>query len=56
MEASGAGVVRHWNAGVNGISLHVPEQGPTAGPALLLLHGFPELWLSWRHQMVAIAA
>jgi pimeloyl-ACP methyl ester carboxylesterase len=47
--------VRHWNADVNGISLHVAERGPADGPAVLL-HGFLELWLSWRHQMVALAA
>lgn len=56
MEASGAGEVRHWNADVNGVSLHVAEQGPAAGPAVLLIHGFPELWFSWRHQMAALAA
>ncbi|KAL6638363.1 hypothetical protein ACP70R_023858 [Stipagrostis hirtigluma subsp. patula] len=56
MAAGGAGEVRHWNAAVNGVSLHVAEQGPAAGPAVLLLHGFPELWLSWRHQMAALAA
>ncbi|KAL6846875.1 hypothetical protein ACP4OV_022728 [Aristida adscensionis] len=56
MEAGGAGEVRHWNADVNGILLHVAEQGPAAGPPVLLLHGFPELWLSWRHQMAALAA
>lgn len=55
MEAGGAGEVRHWKADVNGISLHVAEQGPAAGPAVLLLHGFPELWLSWRHQMAALS-
>jgi pimeloyl-ACP methyl ester carboxylesterase len=26
-----------------------------AGPAVVLLHGFPELWYSWRHQMPALA-
>ncbi|KAI4988045.1 hypothetical protein ZWY2020_029675 [Hordeum vulgare] len=56
MEPGGAGEVRHWSAEVNGVSLHVAEQGPAAGPAVLLLHGFPELWLSWRHQMAALAA
>ncbi|KAK3140341.1 hypothetical protein QOZ80_5AG0399590 [Eleusine coracana subsp. coracana] len=55
MAAGGAGEVRHWNADVNGVSLHVAEQGPADGPAVLLLHGFPELWLSWRHQMSALA-
>ncbi|CAN6352537.1 unnamed protein product [Urochloa humidicola] len=54
MEA--AGEVRHWTAYINGISLHVAESGPSAGPAVLLIHGFPELWLSWRHQMAALAA
>uniref|UniRef100_A0A0D9Y1T5 AB hydrolase-1 domain-containing protein n=1 Tax=Leersia perrieri TaxID=77586 RepID=A0A0D9Y1T5_9ORYZ len=52
---SAGGEVRHWNADVNGISLHVAEQGPVDGPAVILLHGFPELWLSWRHQMAALA-
>uniref|UniRef100_A0ACD5XV43 Uncharacterized protein n=1 Tax=Avena sativa TaxID=4498 RepID=A0ACD5XV43_AVESA len=51
-----ASEVRHWTAEVNGVSLHVAEQGAAAGPAVLLLHGFPELWLSWRHQMAALAA
>ncbi|KAK3137129.1 hypothetical protein QOZ80_5BG0448280 [Eleusine coracana subsp. coracana] len=55
MATGGAGEVRHWNADVNGVSLHVAEQGPADGPAVLLLHGFPELWLSWRHQMAALA-
>ncbi|VAI41770.1 unnamed protein product [Triticum turgidum subsp. durum] len=50
------GGVRHWHADVNGVSLHVAEQGPADGPAVLLLHGFPELWLSWRHQMATLAA
>ena len=51
-----AGEVRHWNAGLNGVSIHVAEQGPADGTAVLLLHGFPELWFSWRHQMAALAA
>uniref|UniRef100_A0A0D9Y1T3 AB hydrolase-1 domain-containing protein n=1 Tax=Leersia perrieri TaxID=77586 RepID=A0A0D9Y1T3_9ORYZ len=42
---SAGGEVSHWNADVNGISLHVAEQGPADGPAVVLLHGFPELWL-----------
>ncbi|CAN6335259.1 unnamed protein product [Urochloa humidicola] len=51
-----AGEVRHWNAAVNGVSIHVAEQGPADGTVVLLFHGFPELWLSWRHQMAALAA
>ena len=37
----------------NGISMHVVEQGE--GPAVVLCHGFPELWYSWRHQIGALA-
>lgn len=37
----------------NGIRLHVAEAGE--GPLVLLLHGFPECWYSWRHQIPAIA-
>ena len=39
--------------GVNGLSMHVAEQGE--GPAIVLSHGFPELWYSWRHQIPALA-
>lgn len=56
MSAEAAAEVRHWTADVNGISIHVAERGPADGPAVLLIHGFPELWLSWRHQMAALAA
>jgi pimeloyl-ACP methyl ester carboxylesterase len=34
--------------------LHVAELG--TGPLVLLLHGFPEYWWSWRHQLPALAA
>ena len=37
----------------NGISLNVVEQGQ--GPLVLLCHGFPESWYSWRHQINALA-
>lgn len=35
----------------NGIWLNVAEKGDTEGPLVLLLHGFPETWYSWRHQI-----
>lgn len=38
----------------NGIRLHVAECG--SGPLVLLLHGFPEFWWAWRHQLPALAA
>ncbi len=37
----------------NGIKLNIAEQGD--GPLVLLLHGFPESWYSWRHQFAALA-
>jgi pimeloyl-ACP methyl ester carboxylesterase len=38
----------------NGIRLNIAEQGK--GPLVLLCHGFPESWYSWRHQIAALAA
>ena len=40
---------------VNGVSLHVVEAGPPEGPLLVLLHGFPEFWWAWRHQISPLA-
>ena len=37
----------------NGIRMHIAEQGE--GPLVLLCHGFPESWYSWRHQLKALA-
>jgi pimeloyl-ACP methyl ester carboxylesterase len=39
---------------VGEVRLHVVEAG--SGPLVVLLHGFPEFWWSWRHQLVALAA
>jgi pimeloyl-ACP methyl ester carboxylesterase len=36
-----------------GLQMHIAEAGQ--GPLVLLLHGFPESWYSWRHQLVALA-
>jgi pimeloyl-ACP methyl ester carboxylesterase len=38
----------------NGIRMHVVECG--SGPLVLMCHGFPESWYSWRHQLAALAA
>ena len=45
--------VQHRVVETNGIRLHVAEQG--AGPLVVLCHGFPESWYSWRHQLPALA-
>src|ERR1700682_949055 len=37
----------------NGIRMHYVVQGE--GPLIVLLHGFPEFWYSWRHQIPVLA-
>jgi pimeloyl-ACP methyl ester carboxylesterase len=44
----------HRTVETNGLRLHVAEQG--TGPLVVLCHGFPEFWYSWRHQLPALAA
>ncbi|KAL6954929.1 hypothetical protein U1Q18_020041 [Sarracenia purpurea var. burkii] len=46
--------VKHSTIFVNGINMHVAEIGE--GPAILFLHGFPDLWYSWRHQMLSLSS
>lgn len=46
--------VIHRKLQVNGISMHIAEQG--TGPLVILCHGWPECWNSWHHQMAALAA
>ncbi|KAK6121144.1 hypothetical protein DH2020_045132 [Rehmannia glutinosa] len=48
--------IQHRTVHVNGINMHVAEKGAAHGPVVLFLHGFPELWYTWRHQMSAFAA
>ncbi len=38
----------------NGIRLHVVQAGPKSGIPILLLHGFPENWRGWIHQIPAL--
>ncbi len=45
--------IKHHAVTTNGIRIHVAEQG--AGPLVVLCHGFPEGWYSWRHQLAALA-
>ncbi len=41
---------------VNGIQLHTVTAGTQNGPVVILLHGFPSYWQSWRRQIPALAA
>jgi pimeloyl-ACP methyl ester carboxylesterase len=36
---------------VNGLELHTIVAGPLDGPLVILLHGFPECWYTWRKQV-----
>lgn len=40
---------------VNGVKLHLAEIGSKSSPVVVFVHGFPEIWYSWRHQMIAVA-
>jgi pimeloyl-ACP methyl ester carboxylesterase len=50
---SAAGGVTHRFVDVGGFDMHIAEAG--SGPLVVLLHGFPECWYSWRHQLTALA-
>ncbi|KAK9714714.1 hypothetical protein RND81_06G114100 [Saponaria officinalis] len=44
---------QHTHIQVRGLKLHIAQFG--SGPkVVLLLHGFPEIWYTWRHQMIAL--
>jgi pimeloyl-ACP methyl ester carboxylesterase len=46
--------INHRLIQVNGIKMHIAEQGEC--PLIVLAHGWPELWYSWRHVLPALAA
>ena len=46
--------ITHRTISTNGIDMHIAEAG--SGPLVILCHGFPESWYSWRHQLLALAA
>lgn len=45
---------KHHLLDLKGVRIHAVEEG--AGPLVVLIHGFPESWYSWRHQLTALAA
>ncbi|HEY7145696.1 MAG TPA: alpha/beta hydrolase [Streptosporangiaceae bacterium] len=50
----GPGGITHRQVSARGLRMHIAEAG--TGPVVVLLHGFPESWYSWRHQLTALAA
>ncbi|GJR81892.1 bifunctional epoxide hydrolase 2-like protein [Tanacetum coccineum] len=40
---------------VNGLKVHIAEIGNETSPVVVFVHGFPEIWYSWRHQMIDVA-
>jgi pimeloyl-ACP methyl ester carboxylesterase len=63
MLAGGAGAqgqdvfdrVEHHHADSGGVKIHYAALGPKDAPLILMIHGFPDFWYSWRHQMVALS-
>ncbi|XP_057950239.1 uncharacterized protein LOC131145151 [Malania oleifera] len=47
--------IQHKHIEVGGLKLHVADIG-TGSSVVVFLHGFPEIWYTWRHQMLAVAA
>ena len=45
--------LKHRIIKANNLQIHIAEQG--VGPLVLLCHGFPETWYSWRHQIPVLA-
>src|ERR1700730_9338934 len=54
IESEAMNEISHRMIETNGIRMHVAEKG--AGPLVILCHGFPESWYSWRHQIEALSA
>jgi len=58
MTTTRKGTTEPWTHGktiANGVRLHYVEAGDPDDPLVLLLHGFPEFWYAWRHQLPALA-
>lgn len=46
--------MEHKTIATNGYRLHVVCDGPSSGPLVVLLHGFPEAWFGWQRQIPAL--
>lgn len=47
--------VEHQFADSDGVKIHYAAMGPREAPLIVMIHGFPDFWYSWRHQMAALA-
>ena len=47
-------MIRHGFAEANELKLHYAASGPNDSHLVLFLHGFPEFWYAWRHQLTAL--
>ncbi|XP_078161659.1 epoxide hydrolase 1-like isoform X4 [Carex rostrata] len=47
--------IEHSHLLINNLNLHIAQIGKDKLGTVIFLHGFPEIWYSWRHQMVAVA-
>ncbi|PAN20799.1 hypothetical protein PAHAL_3G412100 [Panicum hallii] len=48
--------IEHAHLPIRGLNLHIAQVGKGELGTVVFLHGFPEIWYSWRHQMLAAAA
>ncbi|KAL6641258.1 hypothetical protein ACP70R_019439 [Stipagrostis hirtigluma subsp. patula] len=48
--------IEHTHLPIRGLSIHVAQVGKDELGTVVFLHGFPEIWYTWRHQMLAVAA
>ncbi|KAJ8749647.1 hypothetical protein K2173_026296 [Erythroxylum novogranatense] len=48
--------INHSTVTTNGIKMHVASTGSNSAPVILFLHGFPDLWYTWRHQLLHLSA
>ena len=46
--------VEHFTANNDGVDIHYVAIGPDDAPLIVMIHGFPDFWYSWRHQMEAL--
>src|SRR5574342_412243 len=48
--------VENGYADSNGVKIHYASIGPKSAPLIVMIHGFPDFWYTWRDQMEALSA